>query len=97
MSTLHITLSAHRCTFDIDGQSLVVPFGRITLDSAIASDPPRPEELINAIGSVLDHLEDVDRELPAIVSMDQAALSGDGVDVLAAVEVGTSTPLPYRL
>jgi exopolyphosphatase/pppGpp-phosphohydrolase len=97
MSTLRITLSGRDCRFEIDDQALVVPFGSSTLAEFITSDPPQPEELINAIGFVLDHLEDVDRELPAVVAIDAVHVAGDGIDVLAAVEVGCATPLPHTL
>jgi exopolyphosphatase/pppGpp-phosphohydrolase len=74
-----------------------VPFGRVTLATFITADPPLPEELTNAIGFVFDHLEDVDRELPAVVAIDHVTIAGEGIDVLAAVEVGGEVALPYAL
>jgi exopolyphosphatase/guanosine-5'-triphosphate,3'-diphosphate pyrophosphatase len=97
VTTLHITLESSECRFAIDDQTLVVPFGRVTLASFITTDPPLPEELTNAIGFVYDHLEDVDRELPAVVAMEHVTIAGDGIDVVAAVEVGGQAALPYPL
>lgn len=63
---------------------------RIT-EKFLHSDPPRPEELANAIGVVRDHLDDVGRELPAV--KDAARLVGlaGTVTTIAAVEVGLPT------
>jgi len=97
VTTLRITLGSGDCRFEIDDQTVAVPFGRVTLASYITSDPPQPEELINAIGSVFDHLEDVDRELPAVVAMEHVTIAGDGIDVMAAVEVGGPAALPFPL
>lgn len=97
MTTLHITLGSGDCRFEIDDQSVVVPFGRVTLATFIAADPPLPEELTNAIGYVFDHLEDVDRELPAVVAMEHVSIAGDGIDVMAAVELGGPAALPFPL
>jgi exopolyphosphatase/guanosine-5'-triphosphate,3'-diphosphate pyrophosphatase len=97
VTTLHITLGAGECRFVVDEQELVVPFGRVTLGSLITTDPPAPEDLTNAIGLVFDHLEDVDRELPAVVAVDRVAVTGEGIDVLAAVEVGGDVTLPHAV
>jgi len=97
VTTLRITLDSGECRFDIDDQTVVVPFGRVTLTSFITADPPLPEELTNAIGFVFDHLEDVDRDLPAVVAMEHVTIAGEGIDVLAAVEVGAEVSLPYAL
>ena len=57
----------------------------------LASDPPRPEELANAIGVVHDALDDVTRDIPAIE--DTACFVGVAgtVTTMAAVEIGLAT------
>ncbi len=51
-------------------------------------DPPQPEELANAIGVVRDSLDDLTREIPAV--LDAARLVGlaGTVTTMAAVEIG---------
>jgi exopolyphosphatase/guanosine-5'-triphosphate,3'-diphosphate pyrophosphatase len=63
---------------------------RVT-EKFLHSDPPRPEELANAIGVVRDHLDDVGRELPGV--KDAARLVGlaGTVTTIAAVEIGLPT------
>ena len=57
----------------------------------LASDPPAPEELANAIGVVHDALDDVTRDIPAIE--DTACFVGlaGTVTTVAAVEIGLAT------
>jgi exopolyphosphatase/guanosine-5'-triphosphate,3'-diphosphate pyrophosphatase len=54
-------------------------------------DPPRPEELSSALSVVHDHLDDVQRDLPAV--NDAARLVGlaGTVTTVAAVEIGLAT------
>jgi exopolyphosphatase/pppGpp-phosphohydrolase len=74
-----------------------VPVGVQDVADGIASDPPRPEELTNAIGVVQDHLEDATREVPSIEFARRVEIAGLGVPALAAVELGAPTALPYEL
>jgi exopolyphosphatase/pppGpp-phosphohydrolase len=69
----------------------------LQLDPSQAGDPPRPEELTNVIGLVVDHLDDIDRDVPASVACDGAILTGHGVAELAAVEAGRPVELPVVL
>jgi exopolyphosphatase / guanosine-5'-triphosphate,3'-diphosphate pyrophosphatase len=83
---------------DVDGQRHVIPIGAMTLTkSDLVSDPPRPEELTNAIGTVVDHLDDMLRELPAAVEADIVGIVGDLARVIAAIEYGGDPPLPFAL
>jgi len=83
---------------DVDGQRHVIPLGAATLNSSeLVSDPPRPEELTNAIGAVVDHLDDMLRALPAVVEADTIGIVGDLATVIAAVEYGGDPPLPFSL
>jgi exopolyphosphatase/pppGpp-phosphohydrolase len=83
--------------FTIDDNTVTLPFGSATLVGFLTSDPPPPEDLTNAIGHVVDHLDDVDRELPMVVAADRIQLAGEGVATLAAVEVGHAVELPFVL
>jgi exopolyphosphatase/guanosine-5'-triphosphate,3'-diphosphate pyrophosphatase len=83
---------------DVDGLRHVIPVGALTLTNAeFASDPPRPEELTNAIGTVVDHLEDMLRVLPGATEAEAVDIVGELATVIAAVEFGGPPPLPFRL
>ena len=97
MTTLRVTLHDRATSFDIDGTTCAIPVGVGTLAEAFTGDPPHPEELTNAIGLVHDHLEDAGRELPLIEFTHRIEVAGIGVDVVAAVEVGAPTELPFEL
>ena len=97
MSTLQVVLLDRTVTFHIEELECTVPVGPHALADDITSDPPSPEELINAIGWVQDHLEDVTRELPMAEFADRVEASGVGVATLADVEVGGEAPLPFEL
>jgi hypothetical protein len=62
------------------------------------ADPPRPEELTNALGEVADHLDDLCREHPDIVRVGVAAVGGYGAWAIAQLESGlTDPPSPFEL
>jgi len=83
---------------DVDGSRHVIPVGALSLSNAeFASDPPRPEELTNAIGTVVDHLDDMLRVLPGATEAEAVDIVGDLATVIAAVEFGGTPPLPFRL
>lgn len=71
----------------LDVQSLDVGCVRLT-ESHLRSDPPRADELSNAIGHVTDHFEDVLRAVPTM--LDTASIVGLGgtITTVAAVEIG---------
>lgn len=94
---LSIHLDAQQCEFTVGEATYVVPVGSALLARSVGGDPPRPDDLTNAIGLVVDHLDDVTRELPDVVMVTRVEMSGPGLSVVADVEVGASTPLPYRL
>ena len=97
MSTLRVTLSATETSFSVDDQAGVMPVGPATLLRELHHDPPWAEELTNAVGWVLDHMEDVEREVPGCMWADRIELCGGGVDVIAAVEAGAVAVLPFEL
>jgi exopolyphosphatase/guanosine-5'-triphosphate,3'-diphosphate pyrophosphatase len=83
---------------DVDEHHHVIPIGVATLASTeLVSDPPRPEELTNAIGLVVDHLDDLLRAVPAARDADEVAIVGDLATVIAAVDFGGTPPLPFPL
>jgi exopolyphosphatase / guanosine-5'-triphosphate,3'-diphosphate pyrophosphatase len=68
-STLVIDIGGASTEFTIGtataDRSFSVPLGALRLTEAeLDSDPPRPEELSNAVGFVSDYMDDVLRELP---------------------------------
>lgn len=98
MSVLNVLVEAEECTFALDDQSLVVPVGPARLNrTELGSDPPSPAELTNAIGAVLDHLDDVVRELPGAALADAVHIAGAEPSAIACVEVGRSVELPFDL
>lgn len=97
MSTARITLGADRTEFAADDQAVTVPIGTETLQRELRHDPPWAEELTNAVGAVVDHMEDVEREAPAVVLADRVEIAGGLVTVVADVELGAPATLPFEL
>lgn len=96
-TTLTIRLHDEHCEFAIGEATHVAPVGVLTLARSIGGDPPRPEDLTNAIGLVLDHLEDATREVPDMALAERVELSGPAVQVVADVEAGATVALPFLL
>jgi len=97
MSALRIVFADDRAVFSHDGVSYTVPVGVATLTAMITTDPPLPEELTNAIGLFMDHLEDVDREVPGSAFADEVEVCGAGLQALVDTEVGHAEALPCAL
>jgi exopolyphosphatase / guanosine-5'-triphosphate,3'-diphosphate pyrophosphatase len=98
MNTVTVRLGDDTMLVDLDGQRHVIPLGAVSLGSSeFASDPPRPEELTNAIGAVVDHLDDMLRALPGAIEADDVDIVGEHAEVIAAVEFGGCPPLPFSL
>jgi|GEM_PF-3143378 len=74
-----------------------VPVGVESLASMINTRLPQPEELINAIGLMMDHIEDVIREVPSAAFADRIECAGVGLATVAAVEVGGVAASPFEL
>ena len=56
-----------------------IPYGARSLtEKEIHSDPPRPEELTNAIGVIIDEVDDVLREIPELADCDE--IIGDRIN-----------------
>jgi exopolyphosphatase/guanosine-5'-triphosphate,3'-diphosphate pyrophosphatase len=71
-------------------RSLDVGCVRMT-EKFLATDPPRPEELSNALGFVHDLLEDTVRDIPAMLDAPRLVGVAGTVTTVAAVEIGLQT------
>ncbi len=71
-------------------RSLDVGAVRLT-ERYLAGDPPRPEELTNAIGDAHDLLDDALREVPDLVLASQLVGTAGTIVTAAAVEIGQPT------
>jgi exopolyphosphatase/guanosine-5'-triphosphate,3'-diphosphate pyrophosphatase len=66
-----------------------IPFGARNLtETILAHDPPRPEELTNAIGAVIDEIDDVVREIPELEACDRLIGVAGTIVTIAMVELG---------
>ena len=98
MNAVIVRLGNDVTSVDLDGRRHIIPLGAVSLSSAVlVSDPPRPEELTNAIGAVVDHLDDMLRALPGAVDADGVGIVGEHAAVIAAVEFGGTPQLPFSL
>lgn len=61
-------------------------------EAYLRSDPPRADELSNAIGHVSDYLDDLIRDVPALGETDAIVGSGGTIRTAGAVEIGRYDP-----
>lgn len=94
---LKITFESARIVFEGEDSAYTVPVGVDTLAAMISDNPPQPEELINAIGLVMDHIEDVIREVPSAAFAEHIECAGVGLRTVADVEVGGVAASPFEL
>lgn len=71
-------------------RSLDVGSVRLT-EALLHGDPPRPEELSNAIALVSDHLDDVIREVPQLADTPGLIGIAGTITTIAAIEIGAAT------
>lgn len=73
-----------------DGATHEIPWGATTLAERwlLDDDPPRPESLTNALGTVGDHLDDLLREREDLLDASSLVFRGDPITALARVEIG---------
>jgi exopolyphosphatase/guanosine-5'-triphosphate,3'-diphosphate pyrophosphatase len=72
--------------------SVSIDVGSVRLtERDLRSDPPKPEELTNAIAWVRDHLEDVERALPEAATAARLVGVAGTITTVAAVELGLVT------
>jgi exopolyphosphatase/guanosine-5'-triphosphate,3'-diphosphate pyrophosphatase len=75
-----------------------IPFGAVNLTEAeLHRDPPRPEELTNAISLVSDAIDDVAHNYPLMGQIDRVVGVAGTIITVAAVEVGQKTFDPSAL
>jgi exopolyphosphatase / guanosine-5'-triphosphate,3'-diphosphate pyrophosphatase len=93
--TLYLHIADHTTQFvvaspDDDKPRLYeIPVGCVQLSSdEFANDPPRAEELSNAIAMVQNGMDDVLRELPEVTQCHRAVGIGRTTRIVAAVELG---------
>ncbi|MEQ1872812.1 MAG: hypothetical protein ABL953_03710 [Ilumatobacteraceae bacterium] len=96
-NTLTIAFGLRDVEFRGDDATYNVPVGVDTLAAMITSALPQPEELINAIGLLMDHIEDVLREVPSAGFAERIECTGVGLGTIAAVEVGGAAASPFEL
>ena len=98
MTSLRIDIGDDETTFAVAGEPrFVAPVGIKTLTTDVLNgDPPRPEELTNAIGLVVDHLDDLLREHPDVAGL-RTVVGGAVAHEIAAVELGHVPQLPLTL
>ena len=65
------------------------PVGTVVLtESHLLHDPPRPEELTNAIGLVTDFMDDLIRDHPEVLNATRVVGVAGSIVTIAAVEIG---------
>jgi exopolyphosphatase/guanosine-5'-triphosphate,3'-diphosphate pyrophosphatase len=94
--SIHVDVGDHEIVVVLDDRRVALPIGVVSLSSDLATDPPRPEELTNAIGLVADHLDDIVRDRPDLVGAD-LSMAGPEVTAMVAVELGGTAVLPFAL
>lgn len=86
-----VEIGTDRITVNLpSGATTVLPWGTHNLTAAWLDehDPPWAAELTNAIGTIVDHLDDVQREHPEWERLDDVTISGPPATALARLEVG---------
>ena len=102
MATLVIDIGGASTELMVGTQALdfavSLPFGAVNLTEAeLHRDPPRPEELTNAISLVSDAIDDVAHNYPLIGQIDRVVGVAGTIVTVAAVEVGQKTFDPSAL
>ncbi len=91
-----IVAGARELVVEIAGCVHRLPIGTDHVAAELHHDPPWAEELTNAIGAVVDHVDDVLREHPA-AERAATSIAGPLLPVLADVELGVPAVLPLTL
>jgi hypothetical protein len=87
---LDVEVGPTSTSFSLAGRDYRIPVGpsQLLATDLVDPDPPSPEQLTNAVGRVVDHVDDVLREVPETVDAHDVHVSGDELWHLAAVERG---------
>jgi exopolyphosphatase/guanosine-5'-triphosphate,3'-diphosphate pyrophosphatase len=102
MSTLVVDIGGASTELMVGTETLdfavSLPFGAVNLTEAeLHRDPPRPEELTNAISLVSDAVDDVAHKHPLIGHVERVVGVAGTIVTVAAVEVGQKTFDPSAL
>ncbi len=102
MSTLVIDIGGASTELMVGTETLdfavSIPFGAVNITEAeLHRDPPRPEELTNAISLVSDAVDDVAHNYPLIGHVERVVGLAGTIVTVAAVEVGQKTFDPSAL
>jgi exopolyphosphatase/guanosine-5'-triphosphate,3'-diphosphate pyrophosphatase len=98
VTTLAVEVGPRACVLRAAGVEHVLPFGPTLLtENELQSDPPRPEQLTNAIGLVADHLDDLLRTAPDVAAAGHVQVAGPEMRAIASVELGAGAVLPFVL
>lgn len=92
---VRIVIEAERVTLALpSGAVAEIPWGPENLSRAWLADhdPPWAADLTNALGTIADHLADVDREHPGWEHARQVAIEGAAATALARLELGHDEP-----
>jgi len=74
------------------------PVGAVVLsETELHRDPPRPEELTNAIGLVTDFMDDLVREFPQVLNATRVVGVAGTIVTIAAIELGIARFDPVAL
>lgn len=95
-----VAIDDHRVEVSmVGGGSWEIPLGPVSLaEGELASDPPRPAELTNALGFIHDYFDDIVSEAPMVLGTPSVSARGPHARSLAHVELGrTEIPPGYRL
>jgi uncharacterized protein len=85
-----VTIEHDRTTIVLGDGRHEIPWGHGTLTDRWLSDddPPRPDALTNALGTIDDHLDDLLRLHPDTATATRWTFSGTTIDSLAALDAG---------
>ncbi len=102
MSTLVIDIGGASTELMVGTETLdfavSIPFGAVNITEAeLHRDPPRPEELTNAISLVSDAVDDIAHNHPLIGHVERVVGVAGTIVTVAAVEVGQKTFDPSAL
>ena len=102
MSTLVIDIGGASTELMVGTETLdfavSIPFGAVNITEAeLHRDPPRPEELTNAISLVSDAVDDVAHNYPLIGHVERVVGLAGTIVTVAAVEIGQKTFDPSAL
>lgn len=99
---VHVDDTATVVRFSIDSRARehTIPWGivNLTAEWLVPHDPPRPDALVNALGAIDDHLDDIIRAHAGFAEVSRFEFDGAASRVLAQVEFGgAGAPADLRL